>query len=291
MKILVTGSAGQLGVAICRTFASDCAVKSKTRDELDLTERESVKAVVRDERPDVILNCAAYNAVDTAEDQVERALAVNAFGVLSLAEEAASIGATLVHYSSDFVFDGTVIRPYFEVDEPNPTGVYAISKLLGEWFSREASHYTLRVESLFGGGAESPKLASSLGGSLDRMADQMLSGVTVSAFVDRTVSLSYVEDVAWATRELLRISPLNGLYHCVGTGSATWFEVANELAQCLDVRTEIKPITLTERALRVSRPQYCSLSNEKLASVGVSMPRWQDALARYASRRLGLDSE
>ena len=291
MKILVTGSAGQLGVAVCRKLASDCAVTSKTRDELDLTEREKVKAVVRDEHPDVILNCAAYNDVDAAEDQVERALEVNAFGVLSLAEEAASIGAKLVHYSSDFVFDGTVIRPYVEVDEPNPTSVYATSKLLGEWFAREASHYTLRLESLFGGGAESPKLASGLGGSLDWMADQMLSGLTVSAFVDRTVSLSYVDDVAWATWELLRISPENGLYHCVSTGNATWFEVANELARCLDVRAEIKPITLTGRALRVSRPQYCALSNEKLASVGISMPRWQDALARYASRRLGLDSE
>ena len=179
MKALVTGAGGQLGRTLVRALAPACDVTPLIRTELDLTDDARVRAVVAAARPGVILNCAAYNDVDGAEDDPVTALAVNAFGVRSLARAAAGIDATLVHYGTDFVFDGTAAEPYVETDAPNPQSVYATSKLLGEWFAGAARHYVLRVESLFGEDALAPAAAGRRwGSSLDRMADARSSTVS-----------------------------------------------------------------------------------------------------------------
>ena len=283
----MTGAGGQLGRTLARVLADDCDVVPLTRADLDITGDAGVRAVVAEVRPGVIVNCAAYNAVDKAEDDAVAALEVNAFGVRSLARAAAATDATLVHYGTDFVFDGTASEPYREDDEPNPQSVYATSKLLGEWFAQGARHYVLRVESLFGGGVNGPRADGRRpGGSLDRIAGALLEGSEVRAFVDRIVSPSYVEDVAAATVSLLRAAPAHGLYHCVGSGHATWFEVTRELAERLGVEPAIRGITLDELELRAPRPRFCALSNRKLAAAGVEMPHWRDALARYAGIRL-----
>ena len=145
----------------------------------------------------------------------------------------------------------------------------------------------LRVESLFGGGGNAPGAdGRRLGGSLDRLAGALLEGREVRAFVDRVVSPSYVDDVAAATLALLRAAPAHGLYHCVGSGHATWFDVTRELAERLGVQPAIRGITLDELKLRAPRPRFCALSNRKLAAAGVEMPHWRDALGRYAGIRL-----
>ena len=286
MTVLVTGAGGQLGRTLAQVFAAACDVVPLTRAELDLTDEAAVRSAVGAARPGVILNCAAYNAVDAAEDDPVTALAVNAFGVRSLARAAAGIDATLVHYGTDFVFDGNASEPYDEDDDPNPQSVYATSKLLGEWFARGPRHYVLRVESLFGGGALAPRAdGRRLGSSVDRMADALLAGREVRAFVDRVVSPSYVDDVAAATLALVRAAPPHGLYHCVGSGHATWFDVATELARGLGVAPAVRRATLGEQKLRAPRPRFCALSNGKLAAAGVAMPHWRDALARYARVR------
>ena len=287
MRALVTGAGGQLGRTVAQVFAAQgYDVVPLARADLDLTDDVRVRAAVGEVGPGVILNCAAYNDVDGAEDDPVTALAVNAFGVRSLARAAAGVDATLVHYGTDFVFDGTACEPYGEDDAPNPQGVYAASKLLGEWFARGARHYVLRVESLFGGGALAPGAdGRRLGSSLDRIADALLDGREVRAFVDRVVSPSYVDDVAAATFDLLRTAPAHGLYHCVGAGHGTWFDVTVELARQLGVEPAIRGITLEELALRAPRPRFCALSNRKLASAGIELPDWRDALARYARIR------
>ena len=291
MRALVTGAGGQLGRTVARVFAAEgYDVVPLARADLDITGDARVRAVVADVRPGAIVNCAAYNAVDDAEDDAAAALEVNAFGVRSLARAAARIDATLVHYGTDFVFDGAASEPYREEDAPNPQSVYGSSKLLGEWFAQGARHYVLRVESLFGGvngpGADGRRP----GGSLDRIADALLEGREVRAFVDRVVSPSHVDDVAAATRALLRSAPARGLYHCVGSGHATWLEVATALGVELGVEPAIRGITLDELELRAPRPRFCALSNHKLAAAGIAMPHWRDAVARYARtlRRRGL---
>ena len=288
MRALVAGAGGQLGRTVVRVLADGYDVTPLTRAELDITDDVRVRAAAADLRPAAIVNCAAYNAVDGAEDDPVAALEGNALGVRSLAAAAAAVGATLVHYGTDFVFDGTAVEPYGEDDPPNPQSVYAASKLLGEWFARGARHYyVLRVESLFGGGALAPGAdGRRLGGSLDRIADALLEGREVRAFTDRVVSPSYVDDVAAATGSLLRAAPAHGLYHCVGSGHATWFEVTQELAARLGVEPAIRGITLDELDLRAPRPRFCALSNRKLAAAGVEMPHWRDAVARYARARL-----
>ena len=288
MRVLVSGARGQLGSAIARLLAADCDVTPAPRADLDLTDPRQVGAVVEGARPAVIVNCAAYNDVDGAEDDARTALAVNAFGVRTLARAARDAGAVLVHYSTDFVFDGTASTPYTEDDAPNPQSVYATSKLLGEWFAQSGHHYVLRVESLFGAAAAPADSAPTRRGTLDRMADALLAGRPVRAFADRTVSPSHVEDVARATRALLRAPPPPGLYHCVGSGSATWLDVARTLARSLGTAERlVEPAALAGQRFRATRPAYCALSNARLAAAGVPMPAWEDAVARYAESRLG----
>lgn len=273
-KALVVGAAGQLGSAMVRRLSRETAVVALTRRELDLTDRLAVMTAVARERPDVILNCAAYNAVDTAEDAVAEALAANAFVPQSLARAARAVDATLVHYSTDFVFDGQSSQPYTEADPPNPQSVYGQSKLMGEWLASDAPRaYILRVESLFGGPAA--------GSSIDRIITSLRSGKPARVFVDRVVTPSFVDDVVEATWSLLVRKAEPGLYHVVNAGETTWHALGAEAARLLGSTANLVPVKVADVPMRAKRPQYCALSIEKLLSAGVRMPAWQDALARH----------
>ena len=282
MRIFVTGATGQLGSAICRSFAPGHEVVACALEDLDITSHDDVAKRVAGVRPDVVINCAAYNDVDGAQDNPEAALEVNAFAVLSLAQAAAQAGAIFVHYSTDFVFSGSSDRPYTEEDQPNPQSTYAASKLLGDWFARDAPRwYLLRVESLFGGSA----LGSSHRSSVDRIADAILEGREAVVFTDRTVSPSFVVDVARATGELLERNAPYGLYHCVNSGFCTWHELAQELARQAGIAAKLQLRRAADLNMRVRRPLYAALSNAKLAAAGIAMPTWQDAIARYVRMR------
>ena len=277
MRVVVTGARGLLGAAIVREFR-DGELHAFSHEQLDVADEPAVTSTVASISPDAIINCAAYNHVDQAERETEAALRVNAFGVLALARAARQAGAALVHYSTDFVFDGENDRPYVEEDRPNPRGIYAASKLLGEWFAADAARaYVLRVESLFG----DPGPASVRRGSLGAIVDRIRAGAEVPVFVDRTVSPSYTEDIARATKLVLERRLPPGLYHCVNEGFATWAEVAGEAARLLGVSWKMKPLTLETVTMTAPRPRYCAMSPAKLAAAGVVMPPWEDALERY----------
>jgi len=275
VKVLVTGARGQLASAVietCRNAGDE--VLAYSRQQLDIADADAVARTVARDGPQVIINCAAFNDVDRAEDEPAAALTANAFAVRLLARAAAAAGATLVHYSSDFVFDGLAARPYTENDSPNPRSVYAQSKLLGEWFAADAPRsFVLRVESLFGG--------TPAKGSVDRIVFAIENGQEARVFVDRTVSPSYVVDVARATKALIDHGE-PGLYHCVATGYATWYELAEEIVRVLgrDLDARLVPVSVGEMKLRAERPQFAALDNQKLQRV-FAMPTWQDALRRY----------
>jgi dTDP-4-dehydrorhamnose reductase len=283
-RVLVTGASGQLATALLRAFA-DRDVTAVTRAALDVTDIDAVQRVVDQAKPDVIVNCAAFNHVDAAESQPTEAFAVNAFAVRTLARAAEAQGAKLVHYGSDFVFaglDGPDAEPYDESVPPSPRSVYAASKLVGEWLALEyARAYVLRVESLFGLPAEWPGRR----GSLDTIVSGLEAGREVPVFIDRVVSPSYVEDVAAATRYLIDSDAPPGLYHCVNSGHGTWHQVALEAARLLCVPAHLKPITTTDARFAAERPRFCALSNRKLAAAGFEMPPWQDALQRWLAVR------
>ena len=277
-RVLVTGASGQLAGAVIRVFGRDSDVTALTRADLDITNDHAVHDAVAKARPDLVINGAAYNAVDQAESEPVAALEVNAFAVLSLARATAAAGATLVHYSSDFVFDGTSLRPYGEDDQPNPQSVYAASKLLGEWFALEAGQaVVLRVESLFGALRE----GTGRKGSLGALVTGIEAGREVPVFVDRTVSPSYVVDVAEATHALVASGTASGLYHCVNAGACSWHDIATEIARLLGKPASLRALTLDSVSLRARRPRYSALDCTRLRAAGISMPTWQDALARY----------
>jgi dTDP-4-dehydrorhamnose reductase len=277
-RVLITGAGGQLGGVVAAEYAGHADVMTLRHSDLDITNAEAVQRGVLSFRPTHIINCASYNLVDRAEDEPEAALHVNAFGVRVLARAAASAGAILVHYSTDFVFDGAGARPYTEEDAPNPASVYAASKLVGEWFALETPNaFVLRVASLFGG---TPAKSS-----VDRIIDALLEGREARVFTDRTASPSYVFDVAAATRVLVK-EGRPGLYHCVGSGYCTWHDLAVAAAQALGIETTAKiiPVKAADIPLRAARPLYAALSNAKLAAI-VPMPTWRAALERYVATR------
>lgn len=274
MKVLVTGASGQLGSAIVQRFGSRANVVPVKRADLDIADTAAIGPFVAGHAPDVVINCAAYNNVDGAEDDPLSALRVNALAVKALARAAAASQAALVHYGTDFVFDGRVDRQWSEDDEPSPQSVYASSKLLGEWFAADVPrHYVLRVESLFGGGARRS--------TVDRIVETIRAGGVAQVFVDRTVTPSFVNDVADATWALLERAAPAGLYHCVNSGTTTWFELAQEVGRVLGLDPELVPVKVADMPMRAKRPQYAALNNAKLAQAGVTMPSWQDALKRY----------
>jgi dTDP-4-dehydrorhamnose reductase len=281
-RVLVTGANGQLGHVVVRTFAHRDVV-AMTRASLDIADPVAVATIVGECAPDVIINCAAFNDVDGAEDAPEAAFAANAFALRSLARAADGCGALLVHYSSDFVFDGAGrTAPYEETTPPSPRSVYAASKLTGEWFAGEAARaFVLRVESLFG----LPRSWTGRRGTLDTIVDAMEEGRNVTLFTDRIVSPSYIEDVAAATRHLVESGAAPGLYHCVNSGQATWHEVALEAARRIGVTPDVTLTTTSAVQMKASRPRYCALANQKLEAAGFAMPVWQDALARWLDGR------
>jgi dTDP-4-dehydrorhamnose reductase len=283
VRIAVVGARGQLGAAIVHECAAAHALTPLSRKDLDVTDDRAIASVIGDVRPDAIVNCAAYNDVDGAEDHPVDALSVNAFAVRAIGAAAERQGAVLVHYSSDFVFDGAGKVPYTEEDRPSPRSVYAASKLLGEWFALDVPKaYVLRVESLFGAAPGGPPPRGSVAGILNTI----LAGGSPRVFEDRIVSPTYIPDAARATRELLEMAAPFGLYHCVNSGYGSWLAFARELARCLGprfVEMPLTPIRMADVTQRAERPRFCALSNAKLRSVGIEMPAWEDAVWRHVS--------
>ncbi len=278
MRVAVLGARGQLGAAIVQEAGARHEVLPYDHRGLDVTDARAVRAEVVRVRPDVIINCTGYNAVDLAEDEPVAALQVNAFAVRNLARAAEAAGATLVHYSSDFVFDGEADRPYTEEDRPNPRSAYAASKMLGEWFAEDAPQsYVLRVESLFGRvkDARLPK------GTVAGIVMGLQAGRPVTVFNDRTVSPTYVFDAARATLTLIERNAAPGLYHCVSSGHTTWDDFAREAARLLGVEPRLEIVSVADVKLKAPRPRYCALSNAKLTAAGAPMPSWEEALARF----------
>jgi dTDP-4-dehydrorhamnose reductase len=283
MRVVVVGAGGQLGAAMVDRCRAAHEVVALDRRALDLADSAAVRSRIAGLEPDVVVNCAAYNAVDAAEDHPVEALQANALGVRALARASEECGARLVHYSTDFVFDGAGARPYTEEDEPSPQSVYAASKLLGEWFAAEVpGSYVLRVESLFGRAPGGPPAK----GSVESILAAFRAGRAPRVFEDRTVSPTYIIDAAAATLALLERRCAPGLYHLVCSGHATWLEFALEAARLLGLPPRVEPVKVADVSLRASRPRYCALSNAKLASQGIAMPVWQDALARHLASPL-----
>jgi dTDP-4-dehydrorhamnose reductase len=283
MTFLITGADGQLGRLLTRTLAEYGAVVACTRSDLDITNAAQVMSVIGEARPTVVVNCAAFNDVDAAEDEQQRAFDINAMAVRTLARAARDLDAILVHYSTDFVFDGNTSRPYTELDPPAPRSAYAASKLVGEWMAEDALRwYVLRVESLFGV-AHTPGVTRV--GSIDRIITAIERREPARVFRDRIVSPSYLVDVAAATHSLLAHKAPSGTYHVVNTGQCTWYELAQHITGVIGGSEQLVPVDFVAMSMKAARPRFAALDNARLAAAGYVMPTWQDAIDRYLSFR------
>jgi dTDP-4-dehydrorhamnose reductase len=282
-RILVPGRNGQVGSELLTTLAPLGTVIGLDRGAMDLASRDSIRRAIRDAKPDVIVNAAAYNHVDRAESETDLAMQVNGIAPGIMAEEAKRLGAILIHYSTDYVFDGERDLPYVEDDPPSPVNAYGKSKLAGEravaavggphlilrtsWvYSARGSNFVLTVLRL---AREKPELA---------MVD------------DQFGSPTWARALAQATVELLRkremIGHHGGIYHLAAGGYASRFELANaiigimqELSGLTGGWAKVSPITTREFPLPARRPPHPVMSMEKIQRVfGVRMPHWREQL-------------
>ncbi len=276
MKALVAGAQGQLGRDLVAILGSEVAW-SGGRAELDVTDGEAVWSTVVRVRPDVIFNGAAYNKVDGAETETGRALEVNALAPSMLARAAREVGALLVHFSTDYVFDGWATAPYREDDCPHPLGAYGVSKLAGEKLvlASRAEHLIVRTSAIFGRGGNRQK-----GGSfVERILEQARAGRPLRVVADQTFSPTYSPDLAAAAVALVRAGA-RGLVHVANQGSCTWHELASKGLALAGVAAAVAEITTPELKLAAPRPAYSVLDTGRYQSLGLPPLRpWADALA------------
>ena len=285
MRILLTGKNGQLGWELDHVLSKSATVFAMSRTDMDLSKPETIGPVIQGTRPDIIINAAAYTAVDKAESEPELAMTVNGIAPGVIAEEAQKIGAGMIHYSTDYVFDGKATYPYKEEDPTNPLSVYGKSKLAGEQAVMQAgiSHVILRtgwVYSLRGSNflLSIQKLAQSR--KQIKVVDDQIGGPTWS----RTLAEGTARILEQSLKGDAKKAPIfshSGVFHMSCGGKTNWFGFANKILELsnLSEDTEVVPIPTIEYPTPAIRPKYSLLSNQKLKQVFHNeMPHWQEAL-------------
>jgi len=274
VRILLSGRNGQVGWELERTLAPLGDVIAFDRTGLDLAKPDEIIARVREVTPDIIVNAAAYTAVDKAESEPELAFAINATAPGILAEEAKRGGALFVHYSTEYVFDGSKIEPYVEDDAPNPLNAYGGSKLAGERAVAASGcrHLTLRTSWLYASRGNNFLL------TVLRLARERSELRVVD---DQRGAPTWAREIAEATAKSLQSAhPPTGLYHLTASGETTWCGFAREILRIAGVATPVLGIRTSEWPTSATRPANSVLSNTKFrSSFGFSLGEW-DAAAR-----------
>jgi dTDP-4-dehydrorhamnose reductase len=292
MHVLLLGSGGQVGAALVGNLEPFATVTALPRAELDVGDLDAVRQAIRDARPDVVVNASAYTDVDGAEKDEARATRVNGEAVGVMGEECRRLRAGLVHYSTDFVFDGKGTRPYREDDPTAPLSAYGRSKLAGEraLAQLDAPALTLRTAWVY------TTWRKSFVSAMLRFARER---ETLRIVADQVGNPTYAGDLAVATALLLygiRANPFEaidaarGVYHVAGGGIATRHELAQAIIE-LDPRKQehkvraVEPIATRDYPLPAERPAYAPLDCAKFqARFGLALPGWRDGLARALGR-------
>lgn len=273
MRILLTGARGQVGAALARTLAPLGEVEAHGRSSLDLRDLSSVEAAVARARPDVVVNAAAYTAVDRAESEPEQAFRVNAEAAGALARAAKSVGALLVHFSTDYVFDGAMTRPYLETDAPNPLGVYGRSKLEGERAIAASGcrHYVFRTSWVYartGRNFVNAILAAAKAKPELRVVNDQRGAPTSAAAIADAVA-RVLADPGGRGRP-------DGIYHLTAAGETTWYDFAREILKDAAPDLRLVPVTTAEYGAAAPRPRNSLLDNAKLrATFGIALEDWR----------------
>lgn len=284
MSTLITGAHGQLGSDLRKMITGSCTAAGRT--QLDITSAEQVDAFLQEHRPTVVINAAAYNKVDQAEDEPDVAYAVNALGPRNLAVACQRLGATLVHVSTDYVFgqDTSRLMPFSESDPPAPCSAYGISKLAGEHFVQSccSRSFVVRTCGVYGHAARDGagkgnfvETMLRLGSELDQLS------VVNDQYCTPTASL----DLADGILRLLQTTEY-GLYHFSSDGSASWYDFALEIFSIAGIDVDLQPIPSSEYPTRAVRPRFSLLDCTRYeTATGELIPDWQSALRRYLEQR------
>jgi len=275
-QILITGTTGQVGGELLGLFPQALV---PNRAALDLSDESSIRAYIRHHRPSWIINPAAYTAVDKAESEPQLAHDLNAEAPRILGEEARKIGATVIHFSTDYVFDGTNPLPYLETDPTNPLGVYGASKLAGEQAlaATGAAHVILRTSWVYGATGKNFLL------TILKLAAERPE---LKIVADQYGAPTWSRDLANLTAQIIASPTVpTGIYHATSSGSTTWHGFATEALRLASIRTTLIPIPTAAYPTAARRPANSRLNCDKLhRTFGIQLPGWQQSLATIMSQ-------
>lgn len=285
MKILIIGADGQLGTDLCKVIPKEEQIALTIRD-IDITDKEKTFQVVKKHSPDIVINTAAYHNVNQAEVNKEQAFEVNANGVKHVADACREVGATLVHISTDYVFNGEKGEPYVEDDIPDPLSEYGKSKLKGEQYVKDIldKYYIVRTTGLYG-------RAGCLGKGGGNFVETIYNKDEAMVIDEERLSPTYTLDLVNKINQLIGTEKY-GLYHIVNKGECSWYEFAVEIFRLLGrdttkiIRIKAKDFGAQSKEVMAKRPKYSVLKNAKLEALGMDdMRPWQEALKAYLEEK------
>lgn len=277
--ILIFGARGQLGHDLMRVLPPQYEVVGVDHAEVDITNAPAVLRKVLKVKPNMVINTAAYNKVEDAEENASLAYAVNAIGPYNIAHAAFTLGVPVLHVSTDYVFDGTKKGGYIEDDVTHPLNVYGASKEAGEQLVRigNRKHWIIRTSALFGVHAG--------GGKGYNFVTQMLmrgrEKKELRVVSDQWTAPTYTRDLSDGIKTLISRKVPYGTYHLINEGSTTWFDFAKGIFSIVGYSPKMKKIVTGKSGSKIDRPQRSILKNIKLKKSGIVLPHWQDGLRRY----------
>lgn len=283
-KVIVFGGGGQLGVELCREFEKrNWVVAPFDRQSLDVTDSARVEEAIAKADAQVVINAAAYNQVDIAEKEPIAAYQANALAVRNLAMACRQADAKLVHYSTDYVFDGTKGSPYVETDQTHPLGAYAVSKLAGELYAQAylADPLVIRTSGVFGpGGMFTPR-----GNFVEIMLRMAKANHPIRVVQDHVASPTYAPAMASRTADMVERN-IRGLFHLGGGEPVSWYAYAKLIFELAGLSPALQPTDEREYRTAARRPKFSALSNGKLEAAGIApMPPFREAVRDYLAAR------
>jgi dTDP-4-dehydrorhamnose reductase len=279
MKVAVIGANGQLGTDLLEVLSKEHDVIGLNHADIEITEIDSVKNALSTIKPAIVLNTAAYHIVPEAEKFPAKAFQINGIGVMNLAKVCQDLDTRLVHYSTDYVFDGKKQKPYSEDDRPNPLSVYGNTKLSGEYFALNYSDksYVIRVSGIYG---KVPCRAKG-GNFITTIIKLANEKPEVRVVNDEILTPTPTYHIAKNTAALIGTDAF-GLYHMSCEGEVSWYEFAKVIWETLQLKTPLHPASVKDFPLVVKRPFYSVLENRNLKNLGInSMPQWKEALIQF----------
>ncbi|MFN7946769.1 MAG: dTDP-4-dehydrorhamnose reductase [Blastocatellia bacterium] len=280
MRIAITGAAGQLGTDLVRTLRSrGHAVTPLTRVEVDVTSASQMASVLTAAAPELLINCTAENRVDDCENLLTEAFTLNAFVPACIATLTRELGIPLMHFSTDYVFDGRQRTPYLESAQPHPLSAYGLSKFTGEELVRQRNeqHYLIRVMGLYGVAGSKGKGSN----FVETIISRARAEGRVRVVTDQTGAPTYTRDLADGVADLIGSARPFGTYHLAAEGEVTWYEFACEIIRRLGLTAEVEPVTSADFKQRAVRPAYSVVRSEMLQP----LRHWRAALTAYLTEK------